>query len=108
MNENKVSDLNTDLNELKVLCECPICYEDMQESRILPCFHKFCSKCIEQLEQEKVVDGKISCPICRKEHIVKQNNISDLNLAQKSSIISSNTISESACNNCCCSKRVNS
>ena len=62
--------------------ECPICFEIIESPKYLPCFHKFCIKCIQWLEQ-KQINGKIKCPLCRKEHIIMQNSVSPTNQIQK-------------------------
>ncbi len=55
-------------NEDNTQLECPICYENLQNPRFLPCFHKFCSECVHKMEQESL-NGTIKCPLCRKEHV---------------------------------------
>jgi hypothetical protein len=59
----KFSEIQNDASQ-----ECPICYEDIKNPRFLPCFHKFCTKCVLNLEK-KQDNGIIICPICRNEHI---------------------------------------
>jgi hypothetical protein len=56
-------------NEDNARLECPICYENLENPRFLPCFHKFCIECVLKLEQESL-NGIIKCPLCRKEHVV--------------------------------------
>jgi hypothetical protein len=56
-------------NEDNTQLECPICYENLENPRYLPCFHKFCIECVHKMEQESL-NGKIKCPLCRKEHLV--------------------------------------
>jgi hypothetical protein len=67
-------------NEDNARLECPICYENLENPRFLPCFHKFCIECVLKLEQESL-NGKIKCPLCRKEHIVtiETQNIQNFN-----------------------------
>lgn len=57
------------LNELLDITECSICTETCQDPRILPCFHTFCLKCMQQMTKraDKQPGDKLSCPICRKE-----------------------------------------
>ena len=75
MKQNKVSDLNIELDEIKILPDCPICYENIEDQKIVPCFHKFFLECIQRLE-ENAVNSKISCPLCRMEIIVTPTVIS--------------------------------
>ena len=44
--------------------ECPICFEDLYQAKILPCLHSFCEKCVKHLLKE----SSIQCPLCRYEH----------------------------------------
>ena len=62
-------DSNVKNAEALTTLECPICYETLENPRFLPCFHKFCLECVQKLEQAQV-NGKIKCPLCRKEHFV--------------------------------------
>jgi hypothetical protein len=56
-------------NEENTQLECPICYENSENPRFLPCFHKFCPECILKMEKESL-NGKIKCPLSRKEHVI--------------------------------------
>ena len=47
--------------------ECPICTEMIKDSKILPCIHTFCQKCLEQLWKTKKAGDKVPCPVCRME-----------------------------------------
>lgn len=42
---------------------CPVCYEDMHDSAMLPCSHRFCRSCLARCATQ----GINSCPLCRKE-----------------------------------------
>ena len=51
------------------LINCPVCFEEYRESgnnipRILPCTHTVCQKCVEELLQNKELQG----PECRVKH----------------------------------------
>lgn len=66
-----------------LLCEC--CQKEVKEPKLLPCFHNFCSEC---LEGNKAVG---LCPICRTPHsqnagTPKQDNLLFGNLQAKLSI----------------------
>ena len=55
---------------VKDVTECPICTEMFCNPKMLPCFHTFCLKCIEQYGKDKQDDDTMSCPMCRKEFLV--------------------------------------
>ena len=40
--------------------ECPVCLEEMNNSRILPCGHSFCTICLDKLFKNTT----IICPLC--------------------------------------------
>jgi len=47
------------------LSRCPICYEDLQNAKVLPCLHTFCLQCLKDLWKDKKVGQRVSCPVCR-------------------------------------------
>ncbi|KAJ8023183.1 E3 ubiquitin-protein ligase TRIM56 [Holothuria leucospilota] len=46
-------------------CQCPICLEQFKEPKLLPCLHRFCSKCLEKIIGQ--AQGVLQCPECRQE-----------------------------------------
>ena len=42
---------------------CPVCLEEFQDPRILPCHHYYCAKCIDNLAGAAL---QFVCPECRK------------------------------------------
>ena len=45
---------------------CPICLEQFANPKILPCFHSFCSKCLESIPLELQQGSRtLRCPTCR-------------------------------------------
>lgn len=63
-----------DGGRLEDLLECAICLERMDErSRVLPCQHTFCIKCLGIMVQTK---GHLQCPECRTDF--QQLNINSL------------------------------
>ena len=52
---------------VKDVTECPICTEMFCNPKMLPCFHTFCLRCIEQYGKDKRCGDTMSCPMCRKE-----------------------------------------
>ncbi|XP_038055946.1 E3 ubiquitin-protein ligase TRIM71-like [Patiria miniata] len=67
MAEGDVTDLVLDETQ-KELQECPICYTEYKDPRMLDCSHSFCLKCLQELRLTQNKDDKnIVCPLCRKE-----------------------------------------
>ncbi|XP_038055945.1 E3 ubiquitin-protein ligase TRIM71-like [Patiria miniata] len=67
MAEGGVTDLVLDETQ-KELQECPICYTEYNDPRMLDCSHSFCLKCLQELRLTQNKDNKnIVCPLCRKE-----------------------------------------
>jgi hypothetical protein len=46
---------------------CSICLEEFTKPKLLPCFHTFCCKCIQQYIDNHGSSGTFNCPICRAE-----------------------------------------
>ena len=55
-----------------LLLECEICHITSTDSRLLPCSHHFCLKCLEKQIDENAMDktGSQHCSICGKEWFV--------------------------------------
>ncbi|XP_038074924.1 tripartite motif-containing protein 45-like [Patiria miniata] len=67
MAEGGVADKVLDETQ-KELQECPICYTEYKDPRMLDCSHIFCLKCLQELRLTQNKDDKnIVCPLCRKE-----------------------------------------
>jgi hypothetical protein len=46
---------------------CPICYQAIANTRILPCGHRFCDVCIESWADEcRLTSRAPTCPLCRR------------------------------------------
>ena len=60
--------------EIDQLLECPICFEQIKEPKMLTCQHTFCLKpCLKNMTRRITYLGvhvslKVKCAICRKEH----------------------------------------
>ena len=57
------------LEKLRNKLECSICLTDYTDPKLLPCFHVFCKKCLEQLVIQEHDGLSLQCPICR--HLIK-------------------------------------
>ena len=67
------------LKEVKDITECPICTDMFRNLKMLPCFHTFCLKCIEQYGEAKRPGEALPCPMCRREFNVPTGGLSKLN-----------------------------
>lgn len=47
--------------------ECPICTEVYTDSRVLPCIHTYCLKCITRWGEDKNPGERLACPLCMEE-----------------------------------------
>ena len=50
------------LEKLRTQLTCPVCLDQYDNPKTLPCLHSFCLKCIQQV----VSEGASNCPVCRK------------------------------------------
>ena len=61
--------------------ECPICLTDVDAPTSLPCGHALCHPCVRELfavQQSTLAtwkSGHLSCPLCRAEHKVHNNDV---------------------------------
>ncbi|XP_069100884.1 uncharacterized protein [Argopecten irradians] len=54
-----------------LVLECPICLEQLQHPKSLPCLHSFCQECLgsyitKELSGKMASSSSFSCPVCRK------------------------------------------
>ena len=64
--------------QLEDVTECPICSETFVNTRVLPCIHTYCLRCIERLVSDKQSGEKVPCPLCRKGFAIPEGGISKL------------------------------
>ena len=51
---------------IKDITKCPICLDDCEDPRSLPCLHTFCLKCIDSHCRDRCPGDDVECPVCRK------------------------------------------
>ncbi|XP_061401885.1 E3 ubiquitin-protein ligase SH3RF3 [Musca vetustissima] len=61
-----------DENTLNDLLECSVCLDRLKDSKVLPCQHTFCRKCLEVIYASR---QELRCPECR---ILVETKIDDL------------------------------
>lgn len=67
------ADLITDIDE--TFCQCPICYKQYIEPKLLPCLHRYCRGCLQKIidSERDTTIGK--CPLCRSEFTIPSEGI---------------------------------
>ena len=58
--------------------ECPICQEDINDPRLLPCTHSFCVECLKAYCRDKLPGDDVPCPVCRNEFQIPKNGVAGL------------------------------
>ena len=53
-----------ELDNLKELLTCPVCFNTFNNPRHLCCGHQFCEECLRSIA-DRHVDGDVICPTCR-------------------------------------------
>jgi len=57
---------------------CPICLEELNNRRCLPCLHSFCLGCLERHCKDKFSGEHVLCPLCRIAFQIPPNGLDDL------------------------------
>ena len=60
---------------IRDITKCPICLDDCEDPRSLPCLHTFCLKCIRQHCEFKHPGDEVECPVCRKEFQIPDKGV---------------------------------
>ena len=64
-------------DNLKNLCECPVCFEPYNDPRLLTCGHQFCEGCLKDVIKQQP-HAKIPCPVCREVTAPKLGDVTSL------------------------------
>ena len=62
------------LEKLEEEITCPVCQEHFRDPKILPCLHYYCKECVRQLSLRAGTNNPFTCPECRKETVLPQND----------------------------------
>ena len=58
--------------------ECPICREEIQNPRLLPCIHSYCLECLERYCRDKLPGDDVPCPVCKTDFQIPKNGVAGL------------------------------
>lgn len=62
-----------DTSQLNELLECSVCFERLdQTSKVLPCQHTFCRRCLKEIVEKR---KELRCPECR---VLVEDDVDDL------------------------------
>ena len=54
------------LKRITTQLECSVCLDTYTDAKLLPCFHSFCTKCLERLVVQDHDGDSLTCPNCRR------------------------------------------
>jgi len=60
------------------LTTCPLCLEQFDNPKSLPCLHAFCLKCLQDCFKDNVPEDEVQCPMCRKEFHIPVDGLESL------------------------------
>uniref|UniRef100_A0A6C0B4W7 RING-type domain-containing protein n=1 Tax=viral metagenome TaxID=1070528 RepID=A0A6C0B4W7_9ZZZZ len=73
--ENKISMLEDKLANTNNMFKCQICFNNIIDIIIMPCFHIYiCKECVEQIIENTDDNAVVNCPVCN-EQIMEYKNI---------------------------------
>ena len=79
--------------------ECPVCFDEYKDPKLLPCNHTLCLNCLEKLTQKGMKGIHLKCPICNTVHEVPERGVTSFSENQHViELISKNKVGF-ACNN---------
>jgi hypothetical protein len=60
------------------LTKCPICLEDTENPKSLPCLHTFCLRCIKDFYKDNLAGDEVGCPMCRTAFAIPRGGVERL------------------------------
>ena len=67
-------------NSHGVVSSCVLCDSDFKKPKLLPCFHTFCTSCLESYAMKYGKENTFECPTCRREIASRIENLTDNHL----------------------------
>ena len=69
---------------------CSICFDDLQEARVLPCIHSFCLQCLDSYckSNNKLPGDDVPCPECRTEFAIPKAGAAGLTVMKRDTAVS--------------------
>lgn len=58
------------LNEDSQFEWCGLCFDDYSDPKMLPCYHSYCSRCLNEYIDQTKDAGSFACPLCKIRHAV--------------------------------------
>ncbi|KAM3824134.1 RING finger protein 207 [Vipera latastei] len=75
---------------------CFLCQEQYEQPCLLDCYHNFCASCL----RGRAIDGRLSCPLCGHQSVVKGNGLPPEDQLLKFLVDSSGDYEDVVCANC--------
>ena len=69
------------LKKITAQLECSVCLDTYTNPKLLPCFHTFCTKCLERLVVKDRDGHTLCCPNCRRTTLLPLAGVSGLQSA---------------------------
>ncbi|WAR10978.1 LIN41-like protein [Mya arenaria] len=66
------------LRENEEAVECSLCLKNFTKPKILPCFHSFCLKCLQDYVETNAHNQKFACPLCACECVIPSSGVDEL------------------------------
>lgn len=57
---------------------CPICLEQFNKPKLLPCHHTYCLECLTDLYKDSKIGDEVPCPECRREFDIPAGGVEGL------------------------------
>lgn len=66
------------LRENDETMECSLCLKTFTTPKLLPCFHTFCLRCLQEYVERNAHNQKFACPLCAFECVIPAGGVDEL------------------------------